>query len=380
MTSPGRQRSYFLDLSRMLAALNVLVGHALCLVFVPWRDISAYGWGWKGLYILLSLGSPAVIVFFVLSGYLICGEYLSAAARGTWSFRNYAVKRLSRLYIVLLPALAMTAILDYVGKNVLLGKIYTGELSKSFMITPNDMHVYDFSTLLQNLLFLQTVTAPPFGTNGVLWSLANEFWYYVIFGLVMFSVCKRKERVAPIATFLLAVLICALLPGWLVLDGLVWLIGAGTAWITTRLTVPSVGKRTKIVLVALFVTMALAGVAFPRSHIPDFTIGLSFAFLILAFVRPGTAKMPFRRLVEFGADMSYSLYLFHFPFLCIAAVLVLHEQQRTPQLSGVLIIVGLMAAAILYSAFMYFLFERRTKAIQAALLSYRVPVVLPETP
>jgi peptidoglycan/LPS O-acetylase OafA/YrhL len=42
-----------------------------------------------------------------------------------------------------------------------------------------------FSTFVGNLLQLQTIVVSSLGSNGPLWSLANEWWYYVLFGFCM---------------------------------------------------------------------------------------------------------------------------------------------------------------------------------------------------
>jgi len=46
--------------------------------------------------------------------------------------------------------------------------------------------------LLENLGFVQTVSVPVYGTNGPLWSLANEFWYYVMFSLIAVAAIQRR--------------------------------------------------------------------------------------------------------------------------------------------------------------------------------------------
>ena len=51
-------------------------------------------------------------------------------------------------------------------------------------------HIYPSSAIAQaltapvflgNAAFLQRILVPELGTNGPLWSLANEFWYYLLF-------------------------------------------------------------------------------------------------------------------------------------------------------------------------------------------------------
>jgi len=38
-----------------------------------------------------------------------------------------------------------------------------------------------------NVFFLQTITVPVYGSNSPLWSLANEFWYYLLFPLLLLA-------------------------------------------------------------------------------------------------------------------------------------------------------------------------------------------------
>ena len=65
---------------------------------------------WKAFEFIVGQGHTAVIIFFVLSGYLVGKHVYLAFNTGRWSWREYAIKRLSRLWIVLIPALILTAI------------------------------------------------------------------------------------------------------------------------------------------------------------------------------------------------------------------------------------------------------------------------------
>ena len=62
-----------------------------------------------------------------------------------------------------------------------------------------------------------------FGSNGALWSLAYEWWYYCIFALIGFAFCNEgNKRFLCIA---LALVISVLLPNKIILWGAVWLLG-----------------------------------------------------------------------------------------------------------------------------------------------------------
>ena len=66
-------------------------------------------------YFATGLGHQAVVVFFVLSGYLVGGSVLTAYQSGRWSWAAYALRRLTRLWVVLLPALIITLAVDGLG-------------------------------------------------------------------------------------------------------------------------------------------------------------------------------------------------------------------------------------------------------------------------
>lgn len=136
-------------------------------------------------YLTTGLGHQAVMVFFVLSGYLVGGSVLTAYQSGRWSWMNYTLRRMSRLWMVLLPALVLTLVLDSVGRHFFpLG--YEGKFqaicnSVPTLAKPDNLQA---TTFLGNALFLQNIEVPILGTNGPLWSLANEFWYYMFFPLL----------------------------------------------------------------------------------------------------------------------------------------------------------------------------------------------------
>lgn len=101
----NRGFSLYLDTLRFLAALAVFVSHLAYARFtngnLQWiRDIN--------------LGSDAVVVFFVLSGYVIAYTTF-ARDRGRAA---YAEARIARLYSVVIPALLLTFALDTFGSSL----------------------------------------------------------------------------------------------------------------------------------------------------------------------------------------------------------------------------------------------------------------------
>lgn len=104
---PSSTASVLLDLVRGLAALLVLLSHWKVMFFVEYPHIQGTRWWFAVPYVLCDAGHQAVIIFFVLSGYLISGSVIRAFERGTWSWKEYLIHRLTRLWVVLIPGLAL---------------------------------------------------------------------------------------------------------------------------------------------------------------------------------------------------------------------------------------------------------------------------------
>jgi peptidoglycan/LPS O-acetylase OafA/YrhL len=96
--------SVYLDLVRATAALLVLLYHA---------SNNEFGGAWlqRGFS---HTGTPGVIIFFVLSGFVISW----AVATKEKTFRVFIVNRLARLWSVAVPALALTFVADQIGSAI----------------------------------------------------------------------------------------------------------------------------------------------------------------------------------------------------------------------------------------------------------------------
>ena len=180
-------QSDFLNWSRWVAAWFVVAEHARSLVFVDFGELHAPGILAKGFYFLTGFGHEAVMVFFVISGYLVGGKVWSLYREGRFAWRRYLADRLSRLYAVLIVALVLGAALDWTGymffnKYGLYNHGYAGSIA---VLGTAPITRMDWQDFLANSLFLQTILGPTFGSNGPLWSLAYEWWYYILFPLVL---------------------------------------------------------------------------------------------------------------------------------------------------------------------------------------------------
>lgn len=99
----NRGLSLYLDLFRFGMAAIVMLGHGQS------TDYSGNLFWQVGRY-----SQPAVIAFFVLSGFVIANVVETRERDG----RIYFASRAARLYSVVLPALILTAVLDATGWRV----------------------------------------------------------------------------------------------------------------------------------------------------------------------------------------------------------------------------------------------------------------------
>ncbi|MEI9982374.1 MAG: acyltransferase [Aliidongia sp.] len=175
----GADFSFWLDAMRWLAAWAVLVAHIgdNLLVYVSNLPAGERPVAYYAFALIAGFGHPAVMAFFVISGFLVGGGYWRSWAEGRAEpYRRYLMKRILRLDLVLVPALLLTLLLDLIGKDMLGGAvagIYAPPQSDAL------------ASLACNLAFLQTAACREYGTNGALWSLFNEFWYYVLWPPLM---------------------------------------------------------------------------------------------------------------------------------------------------------------------------------------------------
>ena len=124
----------------------------------------------------------AVMIFFVMSGYVIGFVTHEKEKR----ISDYAIARVSILWSIIIPALFLTAICDYVGLQ------FNSDLyNNSAWPYPEGSQIVHYllsSFLIQNLWDMNLNP----GINGPFWSLTYEWMYYILFGLFYFFKSKIK--------------------------------------------------------------------------------------------------------------------------------------------------------------------------------------------
>ena len=376
---PKGSPSVHLDALRGFAAFSVLIAHWRAALFVDYPAVPHHNPLMSVAYLATGLGHQWVIVFFVISGYLVGGSVLRSVNARRWSWRSYLMARLTRLYIVLLPALMLGGVIDWVGMHIPGAEaIYSGR-SGIHAVPMNVYTTLNLPALLGNLLFLQTIVLPGmggrpvplFGSNGPLWSLSNEFWYYMAFPLlVLLLVRNRSWQVRAICGLSLIAW------GWFVgakiaLLGIAWLMGV---LITVLPPVPV--ERPWMRGLAIIFALALLGGGLALGKADDtlpsaLILGFVVTFLIWVTLHCATAPLPalYVRAAHRAARSSYTLYLVHLPMLIFLKA-SLHLPSEVPSWHGCVIGVGLLVGILLYAQIVFELFEKHTDQVRNWVMPY----------
>ncbi|MEN2738061.1 acyltransferase [Microbacterium sp. X-17] len=353
------QRRFELDSLRGLAALSVLLYHALALNSAQLTSALSLGpvtsfWGQLLVYSplhLLWLGGEAVWLFFVLSGFVLT----RAAQRSGFSWNSYYPSRIVRLYLPVLAAVAL-AWLTYLYPHVL---------------TPGMDQLLPTSYPPVNILQDVTLVGGTTTSLGVLWSLQWEVVFslalplYLILGrrwpaisgVIGLTLCLagwwyNNPATSFLPMFLLGVILAS---HWERIQDLIGFLASG------RVRAHVVGAiALALVCVGLLSYYLFGPFLGPYARVDTVPLALAAIALLIciAQVWPPLRSLLSVRPFTFLGRISYSLYLVHLPLV----VLFLFVLSRGYVSAFVAIVVALVTAVIFY-----FLVER-----PAHLLSRRV--------
>jgi len=328
--------SIVLDLVRALAALAVLVGHA--------KQLGHY----SGPYPFgLAFQHNAVVVFFVLSGLVIAASVDRAKAAGRpQTLTSYALARAARILPVALPALAISLAVMLIDAAIATTPIF-GE----------DAAGVPASEWLFALTFLSESYQTGFAPNPPYWSLCYEVWFYALFAVAIFM--QGWKRLAWLVAL-------ALVAGHNVLLMLpVWLVGVALARLPIARRVPFWLAVTlvAVALASLFVLPQFARPIYRAIHhivpwrmgfsiyaVTDLLLALAmalgFAGLRTLTLNGGGWLKRVEKPIRYAANMSFSLYLLHWPLLKLLRVLRAPEDGA---LGFVLVLCVILAASAAFA-------------------------------
>lgn len=294
-----------LDGIRGFAAVYVVIYHLIHdLNFVP------------GIIkrVFFSFGQEAVIIFFLLSGFVIC---LSFNQNPQMTFRSYFIKRFRRIYFPFLIAILVSITVAF----------WDGFLVEKFrwqQLVGNLLMLQDFSSVKPGVWF------STFLANNPLWSLSYEWWFYMLF----FPLYKLLPKTHYRIYFVALISTCAfinynLIPNQIALFltyFIIWWCGLESAESWLKQGKFTAQNMKPIFLTLLFMLMLTLVPVFTSKHIqlgyyPFLTFrhfSAAFLALIVGLIWYQNKLIHFEQVLGIFfpiASISYGLYILHYPIL-----------------------------------------------------------------
>lgn len=297
-------------MTKLRTDIQALRGIAVLLVVLYHFDVGPFKTGYLG-----------VDIFFVVSGFLITTLIAKGIRRGNFSFRDFYYRRAKRL----LPAAYTTILFVVVPAPWLLTQAEMHDLSAQVIGAVT--FTANFVLWQQTDYFAGTSDRKPLLH---MWSLAIEEQYYLVLPAVLtaipqrfwtrftamalllsFGACMAGLMTKPVATFYL-------LPtrAWELLTG-----SMGALWALER--DGTTGSAVTRFATRLFYPSLATLVLVPMLPLPGRHPGLSAAVVCLATIvlilraHPAAHQNLLARALAAVGDVSYSIYLVHWPLLAL---------------------------------------------------------------
>lgn len=293
-----------MDSSKQIRKLNTLRGIAALIVFVThFSD--------KTNWLNGVLGGPAgqygVMLFFILSGFLMAHLYLDKAFNKQ-NVKSYAIARIGRV----LPLYLLVVFASYtLSANEMIGLYY----------------IPDGNALLSHLFFLKG--------ESVLWTIPPELHFYLIFILCWYL---AVNRVGYLYLLIAAVLIVLFFTNFKGVVGDVagveynlfrtvrslpyFFVGTVFGIMYNRIEIPNYMKKHWFVLALLLIPLmfpefspVVGDAKFRMWKSYEVLFVMSAVFFAIVFLVPNNNLLLANPIGDFIGKISYSLYLLHMPVI-----------------------------------------------------------------
>lgn len=337
-------RLHNLDAIRGIAAFIVLIHHCLLVrpafseyFFTDWRTEASTSVQYAFFYTPLRLlwaGSEAVILFYVLSGFVIALPWIEKRPPG---YAEFCIKRIFRIYLPYLVIVALAAV-----PNLLLQPVFHVPGGSAWINTEAWSEPVTLGNLAQHVLMFGPVH---FRINGAVHSLVWEMWVSLLFPLLIVPVVRWRGRGALGLLFCLFGMTAALqvLYAWLgaakqpvdLATFFIWhfqrvfyysiffVIGAVIA--QYRGLIEKKLRETSSYYtgaMCLAIGLMLMQARWAETHaVHNLYVALGSAFVIAASFAGGAIRHVLAHNVfQFLGRISFGLYLTHVPFIFLYAI------------------------------------------------------------
>ncbi len=323
-----------LDNLRAIAAWSVCLYHFVCTT-IGFVNHDSF------IYKVFSFGSYGVHLFFVISGLVI-----------PWSLyhNSYQIKNFFKFFIKRLARLEPPYIVSVI---IMLAIILVRKFSPAY--NGNEV-IVSTKQLLLHVGYLIPFFNGMAWLNNVYWTLAIEFQYYILIGLLYFLFVSKLFYIRYIAYALIIILPAVLpyadfLPFWLPI------FGVGILIFLYKSNLISI---TEFMIVSLLFAVDI----FIFNQIIACVISLLSEFVIV-FMFSKTNK-----ILAWLGKFSYSVYLIH-AIIGAAAVNILSHYAAS-NLTKIIVVIAGVIVTFISSYLMYLFVENPSKKLSSK-LAYRKP-------
>lgn len=349
-----KKHYYWLDLVRFIAAFEVFISHYRIAFFVEYGLLPAQQKNilTSAVYFFTRMGKESVLLFFVLSGFLVGGKSIEKILSNNVNLKSYSIDRLVRIMLPLFASVMLVILID--------------------LITGAKIPLYD---IVGSLLSLQGIFTTCYN-NAPLWSLSYEVWFYVLMGCIM-ALCRIQSRKVVLFAFFIATMVLLVFTRLQAVYLFIWFMGAFTYLIPPPAKNISTLK-TFLALVLFFAAVFLSQlgsdsrsvsfVNFPPVNKDILDIFLAFATCILIhhiirFVPGNKYAVKLNNAGTKLSKFSYSLYLVHYPVISLLEYLGFSKSTSIDPRSVLLYILALLIG-LLVAYIIYLLSEKHTHTVK----------------
>ncbi|PFD42975.1 acyltransferase [Bacillus cereus] len=298
-----------LDSLRGIAAIIVLLGHFLALFPILGKKVMYSTFG--ACFSILWQGHSAVIIFFVLSGFVLSLPFY----KGTeFNYLKYLIKRVCRIYIPYIVIL-------FIAIGIKLG-IHSKIGTVPGLVQWGSWNIeVSFNRVMNHILFLREFNSDAF--IMVIWSLVHEMRISIVFPLIIFLLLRVNWKVSiGIAMFFSVI-------GYLLMKN-----------IPSEFNMPvSTNYFITLHYSSMFIIGAL--LAKNREYLVSKIINskVKYILLPLGLLFFSYPRIPFMLLSKLIGEIDYELYLIIIDwYICFGAVLIILSALSSKLFSKLLLI------------------------------------------
>ncbi|NIH23361.1 acyltransferase [Providencia heimbachae] len=299
------RESICLDLIRAIASQVVVIGHGISFMGI-FKFLHEPNFPW--------MQNMAVVVFFVLSGFVITYSTRIKSADPQYSFFDFFTDRASRIFSAYIVAMFIVFAIDSLS-------IYLDSDKYTYY------HAFNISTFFANFVMLQDYPLfgisylkefqhTSFGSARIFWTISIEWWIYMFFGVLFFSLIKKEKVNVPMALVFLISSVVAFGYAYGLRGGhltIYWMFGM--LWMIYYQRVKKILNGLMINLIFLLFSLVVC-IVIQLNVINgyNFVFAVFLSVSIICFVNLGNyfSIERFHSVITLIASYSFTLYLIHY--------------------------------------------------------------------